>query len=53
VIRYDPLDLAEIRVFYEDSYLCTAISPEISDYTVDLKDIISARNIRKRSSMLR
>jgi hypothetical protein len=53
VIRYDPLDLAEIRVFYEDSYLCTAISPEISDYTVDLKDIISARNKRKRSSMLR
>ncbi|HWK21445.1 MAG TPA: Mu transposase C-terminal domain-containing protein [Ureibacillus sp.] len=49
VIRYDPRDLAEIRVFYEDHYLCTAISPEISDYTVDLKDIISARNTRKRS----
>jgi hypothetical protein len=49
VIRYDPRDLAEIRVFYEDHYLCTAISPEISDYTVDLKDIISARNKRKRS----
>ncbi|CAK6473781.1 Mu transposase C-terminal domain-containing protein [Peribacillus castrilensis] len=49
VIRYDPRDLAEIRVFYEDHYLCTPISPEISDYTVDLKDIISARNKRKRS----
>ncbi|WP_347553089.1 Mu transposase C-terminal domain-containing protein (plasmid) [Pseudalkalibacillus hwajinpoensis] len=49
VIRYDPRDLAEIRVFYEDHYLCTAISPEISDFTVDLKDIISARNKRKRS----
>ena len=27
-----------------DRYLCTAISPEISDYQVDLKDIVSARN---------
>lgn len=48
IIRYDPRDIAEIRVFYQDKYLCTAISPEISDYTVDLKDIVSARNkIRK------
>lgn len=44
IIRYDPRDIAEIRVFYKDQYLCTAISPEISDYQVDLKDIISARN---------
>jgi putative transposase len=48
VIRYDPRDLAEIRIFYEDRYLCTAISPEIANYTVDLKDIVSARNKRKR-----
>lgn len=44
IIRYDPRDIAEIRVFYKDEYLCTAISPEISDYQVDLKDIVSARN---------
>src|SRR5690625_6863586 len=48
IIRYDPWDIAEIRVFYQDKYLCTAISPEISDYQVDLKDIVSARNkVRK------
>ncbi|MEK4122330.1 Mu transposase C-terminal domain-containing protein [Lysinibacillus sp. FSL K6-0102] len=48
IIRYDPRDIAEIRVFYQDKYLCTAISPEISDYTVDLKEIVSARNkVRK------
>src|SRR5690625_6274363 len=48
IIRYDPRDIAEIRVFYQDKYLCTAISPEISDYQVDLKDIVSARNkVRK------
>ncbi|MFX4042212.1 Mu transposase C-terminal domain-containing protein [Enterococcus faecalis] len=44
IIRYDPRDIAEIRVFYKGEYLCTAISPEISDYQVDLKDIVSARN---------
>ena len=26
IIRYDPRDIAEIRVFYKDQYLCTAIS---------------------------
>ncbi len=49
LIRYDPRDIAEIRVFYQDKYLCTAISPEISDYTVDLKEIISARNKIRRN----
>ncbi|WP_459503844.1 transposase [Bacillus sp. C1] len=49
IIRYDPRDIAEIRVFYQDKYLCTAISPEISDYTVDLKEIVSARNKIRRS----
>ncbi|WP_404456879.1 Mu transposase C-terminal domain-containing protein (plasmid) [Virgibacillus necropolis] len=48
IIRYNPRDIAEIRVFYKDEYLCTAISPEISDYTVDLKDIVSARNKVRR-----
>lgn len=36
-------------MFYQDKYLCTAISPEISDYTVDLKEIVSARNKIRRS----
>ena len=49
IIRYNPRDIAEIRVFYQDKYLCTAISPEISDYTVDLKEIVSARNKIRRS----
>lgn len=49
IIRYDPRDLAEIRVFYQEKYLCTAIAPEISDYTVDLKDIVSARNKRRKN----
>ncbi|WP_404466864.1 Mu transposase C-terminal domain-containing protein [Planococcus rifietoensis] len=48
LIRYDPRDLAEIRVFYENRYLCTAICPEIAGYTVNLKEIVSARNQRRR-----
>lgn len=43
VIRYDSRNLAEARVFYEDYFLCTAVSPEISGYTVNLKDIVSAK----------
>ena len=48
MIRYDPRDLAEIRVFYEERYLCTAICPEIAGYTIDVKEIAAARNQRKR-----
>ena len=49
IIRYDPRDIAEIRVFYKDQYLCTAISPEISDYEVDLKEIVAARNKARKN----
>jgi len=48
VIRYSPKDLAEIRVFYNDQYLCTAISSVISGLTVDIKELASARNKRRR-----
>ena len=48
IIRYDPRDLAEIRVFYQDNFLCTAISPDIANATVSLRDIVSARNKQRR-----
>ncbi len=47
-IRYDPRDLAEIRVYFEDKFLCRAICPELADKTVSLKDIIRARQRRKK-----
>lgn len=47
-IRYNPQDLAEIRVFFQNKYLCTAISPDLSDMTVDIKDIVAARSKRKQ-----
>jgi putative transposase len=48
VIRYDPRDLAELRVYYGESFLCRAINPELAGETVALKDIIRARNQRRR-----
>lgn len=47
-IRYDPRDMAEIRIYHQDSFLCRATCQELSGVTVSLKEIISARNRRKR-----
>ncbi|GAB5717299.1 hypothetical protein JMUB7478_26990 [Staphylococcus aureus] len=48
LIRYNPNDMAEIRVFYRDEFLCTAICPEIADYSIDIKDIQHARSQRRK-----
>ena len=47
-IRYDPRDLAELRVYYQDRFLCRAICPELASQTVSLKDLIRARTTRRR-----
>jgi putative transposase len=47
-IRYDPRDMAEVRVYFGESFLCRAINPELAGETVALKDIIRARNRRRR-----
>jgi putative transposase len=47
-IRYDPRDLAEIRVYLGDQFLCRAICQELAGQTVSLKDIIRARTARRR-----
>jgi putative transposase len=48
LIRYDPADMAEIRVYYQDTFLCRAISPELSGQTVSLQEIEKARSERRR-----
>jgi len=48
VIRYDPRDVAEIRVFRGDAFLCRAVCQELAGQTVGFKDIIKARNERRR-----
>ena len=46
IIRYDPRDMAEIRVFTGTGFLCRAICPELAGTTISLKDITAARNAR-------
>ena len=48
-IRYDPRDMAEIRVYYKDRFLCRAVCQELAGVTVSLKDISKARNDRRRA----
>jgi putative transposase len=47
-LRYDPRDMAEIRVFHEDRFLCRAICPELAGETVPFREIVRARNRRRR-----
>lgn len=55
VLRYDPRDVAEIRVFHNQRFLCRAICPELAGETVSLRDIVKVRNqrIRRLRSILR
>ena len=48
-IRYDPRDLAELRVFHKNRFLCRAISPEHAGDSVTLKDIQTARVAHRRA----
>jgi putative transposase len=48
IIRYDPRDMAELRVYFHNEFVCRAINPELAGETVALKDIIRARNRRRR-----
>jgi putative transposase len=47
-IRYDPSDLAEIRVYYQERFLCRAVCPDLAAQTISLRDIIRARQERRR-----
>jgi putative transposase len=48
LIRYDPRDMAEIRVYHQERFLCRAVCQELAGETVSLKDIIRARRRRTR-----
>ena len=49
IIRYDPLHMAEIRVFHRDKFLCRAICHELAGETIALGEIIKACNRRHRT----
>jgi putative transposase len=47
-LRYDPRDVAEIRVFHQQCFLCRAICPELAGITVPVREIVRARNKHRR-----
>ncbi|GGM17180.1 Mu transposase C-terminal domain-containing protein [Nakamurella endophytica] len=47
-IRYDPRDLAEIRVYHQDQFLCRAVAPDIAAASISMQDLQAARNQRRR-----
>jgi putative transposase len=48
IIRYDPRDMAEIRVYHGDTFICHAVCQELAGQTISLKEIIATRNRRRR-----
>jgi len=47
VMRYDPHDLSEVRVFHRDVFVCRAVSADLASRTVTLKEIVAARRARR------
>jgi putative transposase len=47
-LRYDPRDVAEIRVFHQQRFLCRAICPELAGTTIPIREIVRARNKHRR-----
>src|SRR3954463_5870747 len=48
LLRYDPRDITEIRVFHEGQFVCRAVCQELAGETVPLREVIRARERRRR-----
>ncbi|MBV8315485.1 MAG: transposase, partial [Planctomycetaceae bacterium] len=48
LLRYDPRDIAEVRVFHEGRFVCRAVCQELAGETVPLREVIRARERRRR-----
>ncbi|GGM16159.1 hypothetical protein GCM10011594_40240 [Nakamurella endophytica] len=46
-VRYDPRDLAEVRLYHRGRFLCRAVAPELAAATITLKDLQRARARRR------
>jgi putative transposase len=49
IIRYAPRDMAEIRVLHQHRFLCRAICAALAGDTMTLREIIQARNHRRKA----
>ncbi len=47
-VRYDPRDMAEIRVYHDNQFVCRAVCQELAGQTISLKELIQTRNRRRR-----
>lgn len=47
-VRYNPRDVGEIRIYFNDAYLCRAIAPELASESVSLQELQAARSKRRR-----
>ena len=48
LLRYDPRDVAEVRVFHEGRFVCRAVCQELAGETVPLREVVRARDRRRR-----
>lgn len=48
-IKYDPRDLAEIKVYYNDAFLCKAVCQDLAELTISLKEIKRQEKILRGS----
>ncbi len=47
-LRYDPRDMGEVRIFHQDRFLCRAIAADLAGESASLKEILRARNHRRK-----
>lgn len=47
-VRFNPRDVGEIRVYFNNEYLCRAIAPELAASSVSLEELRAARSSRRR-----
>lgn len=48
VIRYDPFDMGEVRVFHQGMFICRAVSTDLASQTITIKEVEAARRARRR-----
>ena len=48
MVRYDPRDIAEIRIFFKGTFICNAICQDIAGQVISLKEIKGTRQKEKR-----
>lgn len=49
IVRFNPRDVGEIRVYFNDEFLCRAIAPELAAEEISLEQLQTARAQRRHS----